>query len=148
MTESEAAVKKDVGAVVSGSVEFGPGCVLQALSRVDGDRTALGEEVVVEDKAFVRNSEVGNRSVIGVGAFVDDSVIGEGSRVGAKARVLNKSRIGSGCIIGPLVELDGVTVDDNMSVVLIDGKWQALPCNPSFMQKNAAGLRGALLSAS
>jgi len=146
MKTSDSGVKKDVGVVISGSVEFGSSCVLQALSRVEGDGTVLGEEVVVEDKAVVRNSQVGTRSVIGVGALVDDSVVGEGSRVGAKARVLNKSRVGSGCIIGPLVELDGVTVEDNMSVVLIDGKWQAVPCNPSFMQKNAAGLRDALLS--
>jgi carbonic anhydrase/acetyltransferase-like protein (isoleucine patch superfamily) len=89
--------------------------------------TVLGDGCIVEDRGMVWNSVLGRGCVVGVGALIEGSSIGEGTLVSAKARVIGKCSIGNNCIIGPCVNLDGVTIQDGMSVVLIDGEWQARP---------------------
>jgi len=138
------------GALIEGSPTVGNECILQPLSKVvddgegEGEATVLCDAVILEDKSVVRNSTIGARVLVGVGAVVDSSRVGDGCQIAAKARVLNKSCLGVGCIVGPLVVLDGVTLGDNMSVVLIDGEWQAWPCDPAFSQKGTQALHAVL----
>jgi carbonic anhydrase/acetyltransferase-like protein (isoleucine patch superfamily) len=142
------------GALIEGSPTVGYECILQPLSKVvddnegDGVATVLRDAVILEDKSVVRNSTIGARVLVGVGAVVDSSRVGDGCHIAAKACVLNNSCLGEGCIVGPLVVLDGVTLQDNMSVVLIDGEWQAQPCDPTFSQKGTQALHAALRDSS
>lgn len=97
------------GAVISGSVDVGPGAQLLQASVVNAG-TRIGTATIVNTNASVdHDGALGDFVHVAPGAVLGgEVVVGAGTLVGLGARVLPRVRIGAGCTVGA----GAVVVDD------------------------------------
>ncbi|MEM6742524.1 MAG: gamma carbonic anhydrase family protein [Pseudomonadota bacterium] len=95
------------GASVMGRVHLSAGCSVWfgAVLRGDAEEMSFGEGTNVQDNAVCHVDpgvplRVGAHVTVGHAAILHGCEIGEGSLIGMGATVLNGARIGSGCLIG------------------------------------------------
>ena len=108
---SRVKVGKDVfiadNATVLGNITLGDNVSIWfgAVMRADMDSIVVGDRTNIQDGVIFHTDpqmpiRVGTDNVIGHGAIVHGCTIGNFNLIGIRATVLNKARIGNGCIIG------------------------------------------------
>jgi carbonic anhydrase/acetyltransferase-like protein (isoleucine patch superfamily) len=118
------------GAVVIGGVnlESKSSVWYNAVLRADYDKIVVGEGTNIQDGAVIHVDPgvpclIGPRCTIGHQAMVHGCKIGAGSLIGIGATVLNRARIGKGCIIGAHALVpEGMEIPDHSMVMGIPGR--------------------------
>jgi carbonic anhydrase/acetyltransferase-like protein (isoleucine patch superfamily) len=95
------------GAQIIGNVVLGTDASVwfNAVVRADNDQITIGDRANVQDGAIVHADPgmpavIGNDVTIGHHAIVHGANVGEGSLIGMGAVLLNRSRIGASCLVG------------------------------------------------
>ena len=98
------------------------------------------------------NSRIGHGNIIEVHSTIEDSIIGDFNRISPRASIKGSSVIGNGCIIGPGLVLDGVSIPDNTAVYAVNGngngscnQWRCGPADNSITYPLGEAMRTALL---
>lgn len=114
--------------------------------------TNIGHRNIIEEMVSIADSKIGALNIIEVGTHISgvsnsyassyivrlhwfisidgfnahnifQSLIGDGNYIGPKVVLIN-CIIGDRCSISPMTRLEGVTIDDSMSVYPVRGRWQ------------------------
>ncbi len=113
------------GAAIAGDVRIEKDCTVWFHATVRGDRepVIIGEGSNVQDNAVIHVENgypvtIGKHVVIGHGAIVHGCEIGDNTLIGMGAIILNGAKIGKNCIIGAgaLVTQNTVIPDDSLAV--------------------------------
>ena len=127
-------IGKDVfiaeGARVIGDVTIGEGSSVWFNAVVRGDEypIKIGRHSNVQDNAVLHVGEgfsctVGDEVSIGHGAIVHGCEVGDGTLIGMGAMVLNGAKIGKNCIIGAgALVSENKVIPDNSVVIGVPGK--------------------------
>ncbi|MCR5097621.1 MAG: gamma carbonic anhydrase family protein [Lachnospiraceae bacterium] len=127
-------IGKDVfiadGARVIGDVTIGEGSSIWFNAVVRGDEypITIGRHSNVQDNATLHVGEgfsctVGDEVSIGHGAIVHGCEVGDGTLIGMGAMVLNGAKIGKNCIIGAgALVSENKVIPDNSVVIGVPGK--------------------------
>lgn len=122
-------IGKDVyiadGAKVIGNVDLGDNCSVwyNAVIRADEDHISIGKNTNVQDNAVLHlekgmSIQIGEGVTIGHGAIVHGCNVGDNTLIGMGAIIMNHAQIGSGCIIGAgALVTEGVIIPDNSVVI-------------------------------
>eukprot|EP00981_Chlorochromonas_danica_P007604 scaffold1828_cov187-Ochromonas_danica.AAC.6 len=86
-------------------------------------QTVIGEENILEDFVYIRNSQIGSQNLIEVKCYVDESVIGNGCKIGPRCRLL-RCQIGDHCTIAAGITLEDAIIPANSSVFLDQTGWR------------------------
>lgn len=97
-------------ASVRGDVEIGPGVQVWPGAVLRGP-LALEEDVIVLDDSYVSGGRVGRGTIISQKAVLEDSDIGCDCLIGRGVKVLDKARLGDGCVVEPGVLIRGLGFD-------------------------------------
>lgn len=114
---------------VMGDVRLGDGVSVWygAVIRGDVAPIVIGERSNVQDNAVIHCDHlhpnvIGRDVIIGHGAIVHGEFVGDNTLIGMGAKVLGRTRIGSGCIIGAgAVVPPGMHIPDHSVVIGIPG---------------------------
>ena len=118
------------GAVVLGDVELKPGASVWfgAVVRGDNDPIVIGADSNIQDGSIL-HTDVGSPLTIGAGVTVGHKAmlhgceIGDNSLIGIGAVILNGARIGKNCLIGAnCLSTEGKEIPDNSLVMGAPGK--------------------------
>lgn len=76
-----------------------------AILRADMDRIIVGDRTNIQDGVIFHTDPgmpitVGKENIIGHGAIVHGCTIGNNNLIGIRSTILNRAKIGNGCIIG------------------------------------------------
>ncbi len=127
-------IGKDVfiadGAKIIGDVTIGEGSSVWFNAVIRGDEypITIGKHSNVQDNAVLHVGEgfsctVGDEVSIGHGAIVHGCEVGDGSLIGMGAMVLNGAKIGKNCIIGAgALVSENKVIPDNSVVIGVPGK--------------------------
>ena len=127
-------VGKDVfiahNATVLGNITLGDNVSVWfgAVMRADMDTIVVGNRTNIQDGVIFHTDpnmpiRVGRDNVIGHGAIVHGCTIGDYNLIGIRATVLNKAKIGNGCIIGAhALVTEGMEVPDYSMVLGVPGR--------------------------
>lgn len=118
------------GAKVIGDVTIGEGSSVWFNAVVRGDEypITIGRHSNVQDNAVLHVGEgfsctVGDEVSIGHGAIVHGCEVGDGTLIGMGATILNGAKIGKNCIIGAgALVSENKVIPDNSVVIGIPGK--------------------------
>ena len=118
------------GAKVIGDVTIGEGSSIWFNAVVRGDEypITIGRHSNVQDNAVLHVGEgfsctVGDEVSIGHGAIVHGCEVGDGTLIGMGATILNGAKIGKNCIIGAgALVSENKVIPDNSVVIGIPGK--------------------------
>ena len=96
--------------------------------RADFAKICIGEGTNVQDNAVIHCDHeldhfIGRRVTIAHGAIVHGQYVGDDTLIGMNATILNRSRIGRGCVIGAeAVVTPDMEVPDGMAVLGVPGR--------------------------
>jgi carbonic anhydrase/acetyltransferase-like protein (isoleucine patch superfamily) len=122
-------------AVVIGDVRIGteasiwPGAVL----RGDHGWISVGDRTSIQDGTVVHTTQawptsIGNECVVGHNAHLEGAVVEDGCLIGSMSTVLNRSRIGSGSVVGAAALVtEGLQVAPDSLVLGVPGTVRPLP---------------------
>ncbi len=76
-----------------------------AIIRADMDTVVVGDRTNIQDGVIFHTDpnkpiRVGKENIIGHGAIIHGCTIGDNNLIGIRSTILNKAKIGNGCIIG------------------------------------------------
>ena len=112
-TAENATIAGDVTIGKDSSVWFG------AVVRGDASAITIGERSNIQDNAVIHGDPryktvIGNGVTVGHAAIVHSAEIGDNSLIGMGAIVMNKAKIGKNCIIGAgALVTEGTVIPDN-----------------------------------
>ena len=118
------------GARIIGDVTIGEGSSVWFNAVVRGDEypITIGRHSNIQDNAVVHVGEgfsctIGDEVSIGHGAIVHGCEVGDGTLIGMGAIILNGAKIGKSCIIGAGALIsEGKEIPDNSVVIGVPGK--------------------------
>ena len=118
------------GAKIIGDVTIGEGSSIWFNAVVRGDEypVTIGKNSNVQDNAVIHVGEgfsctVGDEVSIGHGAIVHGCEVGDGTLIGMGATILNGAKIGKNCIIGAgALVSENKVIPDNSVVIGVPGK--------------------------
>jgi len=118
------------GAVVLGDVELGENASIwfNAVVRADQRKIHIGKNSNIQDNATVHVEKeldvwIGDGVTVGHNAIVHGCEIGDNTLIGMGAIVMNRSRIGMNCIIGAgAIVTEDSFIQDNSLVIGIPAK--------------------------
>ena len=135
-------------ATLIGQVELGneSSVWFGAVLRGDGDKIVVGKRSNIQDGVIVHVDpglpvHIGEDVVVGHGAIVHGATVDDNSLIGMRATLLNRVKVGKGCIIGAHSLLtEGTVIPDYSLVMGIPGKVvkQLPPGQAEKIKENAA----------
>ncbi|WP_017731790.1 gamma carbonic anhydrase family protein [Nafulsella turpanensis] len=135
-------------ATLIGQVELGDESSVWfgAVLRGDGDKIVVGARSNIQDGAIVHVDpgvpvHIGEDVVVGHGAIVHGATVDDSSLIGMRATLLNRVKVGRGCIIGAHSLLtEGTEIPDYSLVMGTPGKVvkQLSPEQAEKIKENAA----------
>ena len=135
-------------ATIIGKVELGDESSVWfgAVLRGDGDKIEVGNRSNIQDGAIVHVDpgvpvHIGEDVVVGHGAIIHGASVGDSSLIGMRATLLNRVKVGKGCIIGAHSLLtEGTEIPDYSLVMGTPGKVvkQLTPEQAEKIKENAA----------
>ena len=99
-----------------------------AILRGDSDEIYIGARTNIQDGAIIHvdpgvPATLGSDVVVGHGAIIHGATVGDTSLIGMRATLLNKVKVGKGCIIGAHALLtEGTEIPDYSLVLGAPGK--------------------------
>ena len=99
-----------------------------AVIRADYDRIDIGEGTNVQEGVIMHVDygtpmTIGKENIIGHGAILHGCTIGDFNLIGMRATILNRAKIGNGCVIGAnALVTEGMVIPDYSMVVGVPAK--------------------------
>ena len=98
-----------------GKLSFGTDCCIDINTIITG-KVSLGNQVTIEANCLIKNSKIGDNSIIYANSIVEDSIIQSQVQVGPFARIRPQTNLGDNSKIGNFVEVKKSTIGKHTKI--------------------------------